>query len=218
MARALLFDRKFPSAQALNRVVVREDEDLMLAAGRGDRGAFGVLVQRHQRAIIQFVQPFLGVADRAAAEDLAQDVFLAAWRAAPSFRPRAKVLTWLLRIARNVSLNYRRRRRLRQTTALDARATSGLAGPESERPDARAIDAERTGRVREAISQLPVNQQAAMHLRHFHGLSYVEIADVLDTSLSAVESLLFRARRTLQAALDSENDAGPQVLREPGVE
>lgn len=218
MARVLLLDRKFPSAQVFNRIVGREDEDLMLAAGRGDRGAFGVLVQRHQRAIIQFVQPFLGVADRVAAEDLAQDVFLAAWRAAPSFRPRAKVQTWLLRIARNVSLNYCRSRRLRQTTPLDARATSGLAGPQSEQPDARAIDAERDGRVREAISQLPVNQQAAMHLRHFHGLSYAEIADVLDTSLSAVESLLFRARRMLQATLDAENDAGPQVQRAPGVE
>ena len=212
------FDRKFSSARVFNQIVGREDEDLMLAAGRGDRDAFGVLVQRHQRAVIQFVQPFLGIADRSAAEDLAQDVFLAAWTAAPSFRPRAKVQTWLLRIARNVSLNYRRGRRLRQTTPLDAQASGGLARPESEQPDARAIDAERSGRVREAISQLPLNQRAAMQLRHFHGLSYVDIADVLDTSVSAVESLLFRARRMLQATLDAENDAGPQVRREPGVE
>lgn len=218
MPRPFPFDRKFLAPGALSASVGCEDEDLMLAAGLGDRDAFGVLVQRHHRAIIQFVQPFLCIADRAAAEDLAQDVFLAAWRAAPSFRPRAKVLTWLLRIARNVSLNYRRSGRLRQTTPLDAQAASGLAGPESERPDARAIDAERAGRVRKAISQLPVNQQAVMHLRHFHGLSYVEIADVLDTSVSAVESLLFRARSTLQSMLDAENDAGPQVFPEPGVE
>lgn len=218
MARPLSFDRKFPSAWVFNQIVGREDEDLMLAAGRGDREAFGVLVQRHQRAIIQFVQPFLSIADRAAAEDLAQDVFLAAWTAAPSFRPRAKVQTWLLRIARNVSLNYRRSRRLRQTTALDAQGTGAPAGPESEQPDARIIDSERAGRVREAVSRLPVNQRAAMHLRHFDGLSYVEIADVLDTSVSSVESLLFRARRMLQATLEAENNAGPQVCREPGVE
>ena len=73
-----------------------EDNDLMLAAGQGDRSAFGILVERHHRAIVQFAYRFLATPDRNAAEDLAQDVFLAAWKAAPVFRSRAKVLTWLL--------------------------------------------------------------------------------------------------------------------------
>ena len=95
----------------------RQDEDLMVSAGRGDHEAFGALVERHHRAVVQFVYRYLGDVGRDDAEDVAQDVFLGAFRAAPAFRPRAKVQTWLLRIARNTCLNYRRSQRLRRTTS-----------------------------------------------------------------------------------------------------
>lgn len=216
--RPLLFGRKFPPRKVLNVIVGREDEDLMVAAGRGDRDAFAVLVQRYHRAIIQFVHPFVGTADRDTAEDLAQDVFLAAWKAAPSFRPRAKVLTWLFRITTNVCLNYRRSHRLRRTVPFETDGTTGHSGPESEGPAARAMARERADKARAAIACLPANQRAAMLLRHFQGLSYVGIADVLDTSVSAVESLLFRARQTLRATLATENDTLPQVFPEAGVQ
>ena len=199
-------------------IVAREDEDLMLAAGRGDRDAFAVLVERYHRAVVQFVQRFLGVAGRQTAEDLAQDVFLAAWQVAGSFRPRAKVLTWLLRITTNVCLNYRRGNRLRQAASLSVDGTSGQAGVESEQPDARAMACERAQEVSRAVAGLPTNQRAAVLLRHFHGLPYSEIAAVLDTSVSGVESLLFRARRTLRARLAGENETAPQVLPQPRVE
>lgn len=190
----------------------------MLAAGQGDREAFATLVQRHQRAIIHFVHRFLGTANRDIAEDLVQEVFLEAWRHAPCFRPRAKVLTWLLRITTNDCLNYRRSNRLRRTAPFDADATAGHPGPGSEPAEARAMARERADRVRRAIACLPANQRAAMLLRHFQGLSYVEIADVLGTSVSAVEALLFRGRQTLRGTLAAENDASPQVSPEPGVE
>jgi|WetSurMetagenome_2_1015567.scaffolds.fasta_scaffold339029_2 RNA polymerase sigma-70 factor, ECF subfamily len=192
-----------------------DETALMLAAGRGDREAFGLLVERYHAAIVQFADRFLGPADRNAAEDLAQDVFLAAWQAAPTYRPRAKVLTWLMRMATNACLNYRRSRRLRMAVSLDAAVT---AGSEADHPDARALADERAAVVREAVAGLPPNQRAAVLLRHFQGLSYREIADVLETSVSAVESLLFRAREALGVALSEQKPgAAPQVFPPAGV-
>jgi RNA polymerase sigma-70 factor (ECF subfamily) len=195
-----------------------DDTPLMLAAGQGDREAFSILVERHHPAVVQYAYRFLGTSDRDTAEDLAQEVFLAAWKAAPSFRPRAKVLTWLFRIATNACLNYRRGYRLRAAVQLDDAAASGYSGPETDRPDIRAIAREQAEKVRQAIACLSANQRAAILLRHFQGLSYVEIADVLETSVAAVESLLFRARETLGAVLSAdEADAAPQVLPQAGV-
>jgi len=204
---------------------LNDDEQLMLAAAQGDREAFGSLVERHHPGVLRFVHRFLGIVDGHTAEDLAQDVFLAAWKAAPSFRPRAKVLTWLLRITTNICLNYRRRSRLRATVSLTAQAflsaRQGEAGLRSgtERPDAREIAREEAETVSKAIADLPSKQRTAIVLRHFHGLSYAEIAEVLDTSVSAVESLLFRARQSLREVLaPSTNEIPPQVFSKCGAE
>ncbi len=195
------------------------DAELLRAAGCGDREAFGLLVKRHHRAVVQYVYRFLAGVDRDTAEDLAQDVFLKAWQAASAFEPRAEVLTWLLRIATNTSWNYRRRSRLRRAVPL---ATDGLA----ETPELRADPAEgpasrreEAARVRSAVARLPARQRAAIVLRHFHELSYREIATVLETPVSAVESLLFRARRTLGRTLAAaEGVKSPQVSPELGAE
>ena len=190
----------------------REDAELMRAAGRGDREAFGLLVEQHHRAIIRFIHRFLGTRDPDVAEDLAQDVFLEAWRAAASFEPRAKVLTWLLRIAANDCLNYRRSSRLRVMVSLDADDSAVPAAPRTRLPETSVHTSERAEQVRAAIASLPPMQRAAILLRHFHGLSYRDTADALDTTVSAVESLLFRARRTLGAGLAAgKPDALPQV-------
>jgi RNA polymerase sigma-70 factor (ECF subfamily) len=180
------------------------DADLLLAAGRGDRLAFGALVERHHRAVVQYAYRFLGDVDRDTAEDLAQDVFLKAWRAASTFQPRAAVLTWLLRIATNTCLNYRRGSRLRRFLSL---ATGTPSEPPSVRTgpaDGPAARADQAARVRSAVARLPANQRAAVVLRHYHDLTYSDIAEVLETSVSAVESLLFRARRTLARTLSEE--------------
>jgi RNA polymerase sigma-70 factor (ECF subfamily) len=196
----------------------RKDEELLAAAGRGDRKAFGVLVERHHRPIVQFVLRFLGDVDRDTAEDLTQDVFIGAWKSAPRFRPRASVAAWLLRIAANRSLNYRRSLRLRRTVSLDSTSVP-------EAPDARARTGSAPGMgddlaecVRSAVGGLPTGQRAAVVLRHYHELSYADIADVLETSVPAVESLLFRARRTLRNTLKSKDERLPQVSAETGAE
>ena len=121
----------------------------MLAAGRGDRDAFGILVQRHQRAIVQFAHRFLATADRATAEDLAQQAFLGAWRYAQTFQPRAKVLTWLFRIATNACLNYRRYEDARPKVAPDEAAEQ----PADDSADISDVE-DRTRRLRAALAAL----------------------------------------------------------------
>jgi RNA polymerase sigma-70 factor (ECF subfamily) len=191
------------------------DEELLLASGRGDRGAFALLVERHQRAVIQFVHRFLATADRATAEDLAQQVFLNAWRYAPTFEPRAKVLTWLFRIASNACLNYRRREQSR----ISAVALDESTGRESDRAEAegvelRLVEEERAREVRAAVAALPPSQRVAIVLRYFHEFSHADIAAVMETSLSAVDSLLHRGRRSLHARLVvGEKADSPQVSR-----
>jgi RNA polymerase sigma-70 factor (ECF subfamily) len=166
-----------------------DDTALLLAAGRGDRRAFGELVQRHHRAVVHFAARFLGLNDRDAAEDIAQDVFLAAWQSAPSFKPRAAVLTWLLRIATNRCLNHKRARRRRPTVPLDA---------EPAAPGEDAPDEDLSRRLVAAMAELPPRQRAAVLLRHAHGLGHEDIAAALETSAPVVKQLLFRAHRKLR--------------------
>lgn len=193
----------------------RQDGELMLAAGQGDRDAFAVLVARHQGAIIHFIHRFLGTASCDVVEDLAQEVFLEAWKYASSFRPRAKVLTWLFRITTSECLDHRRRTRRRVSVQFDSGLVADRATRETREPATSVRAREQAQIVRGAIVELPPNQRAAILLYHFHELSYRQIADVLDTSLSAVESLLFRAKRTLAAKLSAEKiDISPQVFSE----
>jgi RNA polymerase sigma-70 factor (ECF subfamily) len=182
------------------------DRELLLSSGRGDRDAFTLLVQRHHRAIVHFVHRFLAAADRATAEDLAQQVFLNAWKYAPTFQPRAKVLTWLFRIATNACLNHRRSEesRMRLVRRDHHRQSEGDGG--GERADLHLERSERAQKVRVAVAALPANQRAVIVLRHFHGLSYGEIAEVTATSTSAVDSLLHRARRALCDKLGAKKD------------
>lgn len=187
-----------------------EDEQLLRAAGRGDRGAFTRLVERHQRAVHGFIARLLPDSHQTEAEDLAQDVFIAAWQAAPRYTPQAKVTTWLFRIATNRCFNFRRGLRWRAMRSLEADEVAEPLAPEHDRPEQQVLAAERLARLQSAMAQLPEQQRAALVLRHQQDMAYADIAEVLGTSVSAVESLLFRARRNLQATLgDSENE--PQV-------
>ena len=194
------------------------DKVLLEEAAGGDRRAFSSLVERHHRTVVLFAQRFLGFRDAGIAEDLAQDVFLSAWAAARSFRGDSQVLTWLLRITTNACLNYRRSARLRRVISLDDQLMPAPVGSDLDDPQGRTAARERTANVTRAVSCLPPNQRAAVLLRHFDGLCYADIADVLGTSVLAVESLLFRARRNLREKLTPDGEASPQVLPDTGVE
>ncbi len=175
---------------------------LMEEIGAGDHAAFRLLVERHQHAVIGTVAKMLGNA--AEAEDIAQQVFLRIWKNAKRYRPEAKFTTYLFTITRNLVFNETRRRSRKKEVSADEREEFSHqlieANPDRQ-PDAELLQAELQQAVDDAIAALPEAQRMAVVLRRYEQLSYEEIAGVLKLSVSAVKSLLFRARTTLRESL-----------------
>jgi RNA polymerase sigma-70 factor (ECF subfamily) len=193
------------------------DAALMLAFQRGDDGAFRTLFERHARAMVRFCHHF--VRDPARAEELAQDVFVKVYQASARYRPTARFQTFLYRIASNHCLNELRR------GEYGARAAAGpepgepadpdaLASP-APTPEASAEGAALERAVGALLARLPEKQRAALVLCRLEGLSYEEIAEVLETSVSAVKSLVHRA--TVTAAQALAPFAAPPAARSEGV-
>lgn len=185
-----------------------EDPDvrLMLRVKEGDQASFAELVERHSGLLVNFMMRFFGT--RAVGEDLAQEVFLRVWRAAPQYEPRARFKTWLLTIATNVSLNRKRweSRRPLFTLQGDDDGSSGIERvPGSEpAPDEMPEREELKNKVRAAIAELPEQQRAALIMSRYDQLPYAEIAETLDISVMAVKSLINRAKEGLKKRLAHE--------------
>jgi RNA polymerase sigma-70 factor (ECF subfamily) len=170
----------------------------------GDDDAFGQLIQRHQRAMFNIAYRMLG--DREEAQDVAQEAFWRAYRGLAGFDQSRPLSPWLYRIITNLSLN-RLRRNPPPSVSMDApqgqredteplQVSDPAAGPRE-----RLQRAETQTQIRQAILGLAPADRAVIELRHYQGLSYEEIAAVLDTSLSSVKSRLFRARGKLRTEL-----------------
>lgn len=169
------------------------DAALMLAFQRGDAAAFRTLFERHARAMVAFCHHL--VRDPARAEELAQDVFVKLHQAAPRYAPTARFKTFLYRIASNHCLNELRRG---EHGARRAGADAGAADPDAlpsalATPEEAARGAALERAVGELLARLPEKQRAALVLCRLEGLSHEEIAEVLDTSVPAVKSLVHRA-------------------------
>ena len=188
------------------RAIPMVDPDFALvdATGRGDLDAFESLVKRYQSPLLNFITRYLG--DRSAAEDLTQEVFLRIYRAAPRFQAKAKVSTWIFRIAYHLALNELQRRRrhedLRQ--ALHGSWEEGGQEPPTDPVERYELAEEMSS----ALGRLPANQRAALLLRVNQELSYREIGEVLGIGVPSVESLLFRARRKLRRSMGKRNKQG----------
>jgi len=170
------------------------DEALMLRAGRGDRTACALLVERHLGRVVAFAQRTLGT--RSDAEDVAQEVFLRVWAAAPRWKlGSARFSTWLHRVAMNLCLDRIAKKREATTDDLPE-----VADPRPD-PGAALHDADLAGHVRAALAALPATQRMAITLCHYQGLRNTEAAEILEVSVEALESLLARARRALRARL-----------------
>ncbi len=168
-------------------------------AQQGDRAAFGELVRQHREGVVNVVYRMCG--DMSMAEDAAQEAFIRAWRHLPGYRPRSAFRNWLYRIATNVALDALRRER--ETVDIDELS---LAAPE-EGPEVELIARERAERVRQAVLGLPPDSRAALVLREYEGLSYREMAEVLDIPVGTVMSRLNYARNRLRESLASDLEA-----------
>lgn len=174
----------------------------MELAGAGDERAFEQLVERHQRLVVGTVGRMLGAGSDA--EDIAQQVFVRVWKNAKRYEPRAKFTTWLLKITRNLVFNELRRRSRHPQVPLQSETEEEerpLKDEHAVAPDASLLEHELQQAVDAAIASLPETQRLAVILRRYEELSYEEIAEALDQSVSAVKSLLFRARTELRQSL-----------------
>jgi RNA polymerase sigma-70 factor, ECF subfamily len=179
------------------------DFELMERVGAGDHAAFRTLVERHQNAVIGTVAKMLGSPTEA--QDISQQVFLRIWRNAKRYRPDAKFTTYLFTITRNLVFNETRRRSRKKEVSSEEREEHSqhqIADSPDRRPDAELLQAELRQAVDAAIAALPETQRMAVILRRYDQLPYEEIAKVLELSVSAVKSLLFRARGTLRETLE----------------
>ncbi|MDB6146639.1 MAG: polymerase, sigma-24 subunit, subfamily [Spartobacteria bacterium] len=176
----------------------------MALVARGDTAAFEQLIERHQTLVLGTVARMLG--SNSDIEDISQQVFLRVWRSAARYVPRAKFTTWLLKITRNLVFNEMRRSKRRGQIPMqtDPAAEEMPIKDESvQTPAALLLEAELQQAIEKAILELPDTQRMALVLRRYEGRSYDQIAGILDLSVPAVKSVLFRARTELRVRLSS---------------
>jgi RNA polymerase sigma-70 factor (ECF subfamily) len=171
-----------------------DDAALVDACLAGHRDAFDPLVERHRRQVYRVCFRFVG--NHADASDLAQDVFIRAYRGLRGFKGKASIATWLYRIAVNVCLN-RVAAPPPRLAPLDARGVDETA----EQPDTALLRSERAAEVRAAIARLPPKQRATLILRVYHELPHDEIAAILGSSVGAVKANFFHALANLRKLL-----------------
>jgi RNA polymerase sigma-70 factor (ECF subfamily) len=182
------------------------DAEIMLRVKAGDDSAFNFLVQKYRRPIINFM--YRMAHNTAAAEDLAQEVFLRVYRSRSSYEASAKFTTWLYRIATNLGMNYSRdTRHERPENIMNLDAPDEETGQAPDLADKtpsveeEIMRRERLRAIRQKVEALPERQKMAVLMHKYQQMDYREIADVLKLSESATKSLLFRAYETLRTQL-----------------
>ncbi|MEO8352998.1 MAG: sigma-70 family RNA polymerase sigma factor [Chthoniobacteraceae bacterium] len=180
------------------------DLALMQRVKSGDTEAFQELVEIHQHRVIGTVAKMLG--DDRDAEDVSQQVFIRVWKSAGRYEPTAKFTTWLFTIARNLVFNELRRRKRHRLVPLESSTDDDgpvrqTADPKVKSPDTAVLDAEMQDAIQRAIEALPETQRMAVILRRYDETPYEDIAEILEITVPAVKSLLFRARTELRERL-----------------
>lgn len=177
------------------------DQQLVARVQKGDRRAFDLLVIKHQHRILALVNRF--VSDFSEAQDVTQEAFVKAYRALPNFRGDSQFYTWMYRIAVNTAKNYlvsrKRRTPTRDIDIEDAEFfTDESSMQDISSPDALLQRDQLKKVVFDAIDDLPDELRRAITLRELEGLSYEEIADVMDCPIGTVRSRIFRAREAIE--------------------
>lgn len=184
----------------------RTDEELIAQVGMGDEEAFRFLIQRHQDRVYGTVARMIGGAGPNT-EDLAQQIFLRIWRAAPRFKPKAKFTTWLMTVTRNRVFTFLRTQshKINQPDAMVDPDTGEIFSTEEEittrTPNQELCAKELVQAVEVACAELPASQRMVLHLRQYEEMEYEDIAKVMEISTSSAKSLIFRARDSLRIKL-----------------
>ncbi|MCK5595215.1 sigma-70 family RNA polymerase sigma factor [bacterium] len=172
----------------------------------GDKSAFNELMDRHEKSILNFTYRLLS--SRTEAEDITQEVFLRAYKNIETFESRAKFSTWLFKIARNLCLNKLRHTFRFPTFSIDKPIRGSehdfqrqVENKKQVSPASSLLKKELQDTVKAALGSLPKNQKAAVVLRRYEDMSYKEISTVMGCSVSAVRSMLNRAKQTLKNRL-----------------
>jgi len=189
-------------AQRSEVATVDEDVDLMLRVKAGDAEAFNRLMEKYQRTVVNLIYRFTGEAE--SAEDLAQEVFLRIYRAAPRYEPRAKFFTYLYQVTLNLCRNARDKNQRRRTLSLDHKGEEesawDVADPEMG-AEGQIQHRETAQQVQQAIMALPDEQRQLLILQRFQHLGYEELAEATAQTVSAVKAKLHRARLALKKKL-----------------
>ncbi len=175
------------------------EASLIVLAQNGDRSAYGELVRRHERGVIQVIYRMCG--DAELAQDAAQDAFIRAWSHLPSFRPGSSLRNWLYRIAVNAAIDILRR----ETKTTDMEIATLTLTDFQDGPEAALIRKEQAAAVQRAIKGLTEAGRKVLVLREYGELSYNEIAEVLSIPLGTVMSRLNYARGQLKQALQRKS-------------
>ena len=194
------------AATVTNSMEAVSDADVMLRVKTGDEAAFAYLVQKYRRPMVGFLYRLCH--NPAAAEELAQEVFLRVYRSRSSYEASAKFSTWIYRIATNLAVNHARDTRHERpevTVRLDEpdreTGTTPDLADETLTVEEQIVKRERLAAIRSKVNALPERQRMAVLMHKYQQMDYRQIADVLKLSESATKSLLFRAYETLREQL-----------------
>lgn len=181
------------------------DQQLVERAQRGDKAAFELLVAKYQRKLVRLLSRF--IRDPTEVEDVAQEAFIKAYRALPSFRGDSAFYTWLYRIGINTAKNYlvamgRRAPTVSETESADSEGSeeSGQV-PDYNTPENELMSRQIAETVNRAVEDLPEELRTAITLRELEGLSYEDIATIMNCPIGTVRSRIFRAREAIAEKL-----------------
>ena len=183
---------------------INNDKELVKKAQNGDKVAFDALVTKYQFKVVNLVTRFVKDADEA--QDVAQEAFIKAYRGLSNFRGDSAFYTWLYRIAINSAKNYIvSQGRKSPTYAVDIddaeHMETAAALKEIDTPEGRMLTSEIENTVYKAIKELPEDLKTAITLRELEGMTYEEIANVMECPIGTVRSRIFRARETIDKHL-----------------